>query len=153
MIVKELLKNFSPIMIEEYIPGYEVSVLVFGNNKKIIRKGVTQLKINNKTYFENELWGYEDKKENATSLEVDGSHLSERIPWDKIENLFFALGKVELIRFDGRINENGFYLLELSPDAYLGSDGSVGVFYTVKLNKSIKEMLVEFLENTISTHQ
>lgn len=33
-----------------------------------------------------------------------------------------SFDKLEMIRFDGRVRDGRFYLLELSPDCYLGDD-------------------------------
>ena len=140
-------------MIEEYIEGYEVSLVIFGNKKKIHRRGITKVVIGDKDYFKSEIWGYEDKKSDDTSKEILADHLFNEIPWTNIDKLFYSFDKLELIRIDARINKNGFYLLELSPDAYLGSDGSVGIYYTQKLNFTIKDMIVEFLENSLKCHQ
>jgi D-alanine-D-alanine ligase and related ATP-grasp enzymes len=152
-LIKKLLKNFTPIMLEEYIQGFEVSVIVFGNKTEILRTGVTQLIINGKKFFTNEIWGYEDKKIDETaSIECDGSELKDKIPWQNIQALFHSFDKVELIRFDGRINDDGFFLIELSPDAYIGSEGSVGYLYTKILKMSIKDMLIEFLTNSLNSN-
>ena len=152
-LIKKLINNFTPIMLEEYIQGYEVSVIVFGNKKQILRTGITQLIINGKKFFTNEIWGFEDKKiDEKASIECDGSELTDKIPWENIKRLFYSFDKVELIRFDGRINDDGFFLIELSPDAYIGSSGSVGYLYTKILKMSIKDMLIEFLTNSINSN-
>jgi D-alanine-D-alanine ligase len=63
-----------------------------------------------------------------------------------IMRLYYALGKIDYMRIDGRINSDGFTLIELTPDAYLGSDSSFALAGK-KINKTYEELL-EMLINT-----
>ncbi|WKL01420.1 hypothetical protein Q0F98_33205 [Paenibacillus amylolyticus] len=40
-----------PILVEEYIEGYEVEYSIFGNKSKVILSGEAQLKIDGRTFF------------------------------------------------------------------------------------------------------
>lgn len=149
---RELLKYYDNLLIEEYIDGYELCVILFGNRSEIKVKGASMLKIGETTYLKDFIWGYESKKETNPStkvVSVDAGYLVTEEDWIKFENLFFELGKVDLIRIDGRINENGFQLIELSPDPHIGSSASVAkVFGFQKID--YVTMIKKLIENTLT---
>ena len=148
----ELLKFYDNLLVEEYIDGYELCVILFGNKKEIKVKGASMLKIGDTTYLKDFIWGYESKKEtNPTTkaISVDASYLITKEDWKKFENLFFELGKVDLIRIDGRINENGFQLIELSPDPHIGSVASVAKVFEFN-NIDYVTMIKNLIENALT---
>lgn len=148
----ELLKYYDNLIVEEYIDGYELCVILFGNNLKIKVRGASMLQIEDTSYLKDFIWSYESKKEiNPTTkiISVDASHLVTDDDWMKFENLYFALGKVDLIRIDGRINENGFQLIELSPDPHIGSVASVAKVFQFN-NIDYVTMIRKLIENALT---
>lgn len=146
---KTLLNHYDSIMAEEYIDGYELCVILFGNKNEILVKGASMLEVEGESYLKNFIWGYEYKKADNSPKKiksVDATHLLTKEDWQKFENVFFSLGKVELIRIDGRINENGFNLIELSPDPHIGSGASVAKVFNFN-NIEYVEMLKMLIEN------
>ena len=118
-----LLNNLQvPILIEEYIDGYEVELITVGSRKKITFCEEVQLLMGNKTYFDHDLWGFETKSIDDSSIDFTISHYISSKDRKNLMTLFQSFDKLEIIRFDGRVRDGQFYLLELSPDCYLGDD-------------------------------
>lgn len=137
-----------PILVEEYIPGYEIEIIVFGDSNRILFMDEVQILIKGKDYFTNEIYDLETKKINDDLSEmIISNHLNNN---DKlaIEHLFKSFDKVEFMRIDCRIYQNQAYVIELSPDCYLGKDG--GVYLTFKKrNISFAEMFSLMIKNSL----
>ena len=117
--VATLLGKFSPVLVEEYIDGQEVSICIVGRNNIQYCEAIS-LVVDGKDYFKHKIWGYETKK-CGMSL-VTRQNISNNISPDIIDTakkLFLDLGKVDYMRIDGRINQDKFYLIELTPDCSL----------------------------------
>lgn len=148
---KDLLNYYDTIMIEEYLDGYELCVILFGNQKTIKVRGASMIKVNGDSYLKNYIWGYEDKKANAPINRiktVNAMDLLKKEDWDMFDQIFYSLGKVDLIRIDGRINEKGFNLIELSPDPHIGKGASVAEVFKYN-NIDYVSMLRMLIENTL----
>lgn len=111
-----------PILIEEYIEGYEVELITVGSRRRIAFCEEVQLLMGNKEYFDHDLWGFETKSIDDSSIDFAMSHYISSEDRNGLLSLFQSFDKLEMIRFDGRIRDGRFYLLELSPDCYLGDD-------------------------------
>lgn len=111
-----------PILVEEYIEGYEVELIVAGNQQSIHFCEEVQLLIDDREYFKQDIWGFESKSIDDSKVDFRmSSYISEKDK-NNLKRLFLSFKKLEMIRFDGRVRDNNFYLLELSPDCYLGDD-------------------------------
>jgi len=121
------LQNYQkqPILVEEYIPGYEVEVILFGNRDRMLLQEEVQILIHNKAYFERELFDLDSKKKNENSSTMVSSSLIPEDEKNRMVRLFQSFSKVEFMRIDCRIYNGHAYILELSPDCYLGNDGGV----------------------------
>lgn len=111
-----------PILIEEYIEGHEVELITVGTQKRIAFCEEVQLLMGNKAYFDHDIWGFETKSIDDTSINFTSSRYISTEDRNKLLALFQSFTKLEMIRFDGRIKDGIFYLIELSPDCYLGDD-------------------------------
>lgn len=146
-----LLQKFNPLIAEEYIDGYEVSICVAGITPKIDIFQVIQQKINNTAYFKHEIFGAEIKKINSYSRKLNiANNLVSKDVKDNIIRLYNSFGKIEVIRFDGRINSRGFYMLELTPDCSLNVSGSVSLAFK-ESGFNYKEMIKYLLFNSIKS--
>ena len=120
---KNLLKHFSPILVEEYIDGTEVAICCVGTSDNIKLCEVVALEINVETFLKHQIWGYESKKCGASQINrhiITDSVNKEII--EEAKKIFSSLGKVDYMRIDGRILNNKFYLIELTPDCSLHPD-------------------------------
>lgn len=138
-----------PILVEEYIEGYEVEYSIFGSKNKVILSGEAQLKIDGRTFFSQEIWGYETKKIDDSSVDFIDSNIIPIEEKEKMITLFQSFEKIEFMRVDGRIKNNQFFLIELSPDCFLGKDCA---FYHVfaQNNYSFEKMFEALIMNAVS---
>lgn len=139
-----------PILVEEYIPGNEFSFVLIGNKKKIVFADESMLTIDNKSFFEQEVFGLESKKIDATRKKYDKSSFIDNRTQEKMFKLFQSFDKAEFMRIDCRINKQGtIYILELSPDCYVGSNGAF--FETVKrAGYTFDEMIKMLIDNSLN---
>ena len=132
-----------PILIEEYIEGYEVELITVGSQDRVIFYEEVQLLMGDKTYFDQELWGFETKNVDDSSIDFAISQYILPEERRSLIKMFKSFDKLEFIRFDGRIKNGHFYLLELSPDCYLGDD--CAFYYAFKENGFSHEEMFRFL--------
>lgn len=117
--INKVINDFSPILAEEYIPGQEISICCAGCGSVELIEAV-ELQIDNQNYFEHRIWGYESKK--GGKSKVTRKVVTDKIAPEVIEaskELFLSLGKVDYMRIDGRLYNDNFYLIELTPDCSL----------------------------------
>lgn len=122
LIIKLYSFHKMPILVEEYIPGEEVEMILVGTSEQITFSEEVQLIMDKKDYFSNEIWGYETKKIDDSNIDFKISTLIPQNDIQKIHRLFMSFDKIEFMRVDGRIYQGQFHLIELSPDCYLGDD-------------------------------
>lgn len=143
-LAKKLLKKFKTILIEEYVDGDEVSVCIVGKDS-IEFCEVIALTINGNSYFSHQIWGFESKK--LGRYDVGRKCVTYDISKQIIEEckkIFLDLGKVDYMRIDGRIKNNKFYLIELTPDCSLHPECFMAnTFYAN--NMTYNEMIETFI--------
>lgn len=121
-IACNLLAHYTPILLEEFIGGREISICCAGKDKKIDVLEAIELNINEQP-LTNRIWGYETKK--MGKAVVQRKNVTAEIPqWllDEAVRLFNSLGKVDCMRIDGKLYNDKFYIIELSPDCSLHKD-------------------------------
>ncbi len=143
-----LFKKYEEVLVEEYVEGTEVSACIVGNNGKIKLFEVVKLLLDGKDYFKDQIWGYESKK--GGKAYATREIITKSIPDDITKSfidLFNSLGKVDFMRIDGRIFNNKFYLIELTPDCSLHPD--CFMYFSFKNNGySFEDMIRILIENT-----
>lgn len=151
-IINNLFKSgYSVLLAEEYVEGYEVSILLCGYPGNVTFCGQVELEIDHETYFKNRIWGYETKK-----IEFERAHYRhcQKVPQaelEKAKRLFGSLSKAEFLRIDGRLNEHGFYMIELTTDCYLGPKSDFCIaFEHIGLNHS--QLLQHIVQNALTFH-
>ncbi len=151
---EELYKYFhESILFEEFIPGQEVSLVLFGQNNELKIIEAVKLVVDGKDDFQNTIYGFETKKEKKSTLTYD--RVTSQIDHSTLracESIFNYLGKVEVMRIDGRIQNGEFKMIELTPDAYLGVNCFVQQAFLWN-NYSHDEMLQEIIKNSIDQFQ
>ncbi len=140
------------IIVEKFIRGDEVSFILFGNRTKIKIAECIKLELETKEKdIKDILYGLEIKKRGIYN-EIN-SCITESIDKNlikKLEKLFFSFYKADIIRIDGRMDENNnFYCIELSPDVYLGKLSSIYKAFEYN-GYSYKEMFVNLLQNSLN---
>lgn len=119
-----LREHHKELLVEEYIPGYEITVALWGapKNAKII--GQCRYSLDDIIYFNKEINGFEAKKIAQKKWKKEAGVFLDETICKKLLQIYKYLGKVDFMRIDGRLNSNGYFLLELSPDASLAPNGS-----------------------------
>jgi len=148
LIIQLYKLHHLPIMAEEYIPGEEVSLLIIGNEKQINFFDTTQIEINKETLFNHWIWGFENKKIDDSEMEYrmfNGLSENEK---SKGVSLFQSFEKIDYMRIDGRVMDNTFYVLELSPDCYIGPDSDFAFAFRQN-NKSYKDLIELIIKNSL----
>ncbi|MFC6551631.1 hypothetical protein [Cohnella cellulosilytica] len=122
-LIAQLIRSHKmPILVEEYIQGYEVEYIIFGNRQSIRLTEEVKLIMDKQDYFEKTIWGFETKKLDDTTIDFQKSNLLSENDKGNLQALFQSFDKVEFMRIDGRFHNGNFTLIELSPDCYLGDD-------------------------------
>jgi len=149
-ITKKLLEVFKqPILIEEFIEGDEISFVVGGNSDNLFLEAIRLY--SNEINLKQNIMSYELKK--LKNINIERELYTQNIEMElikKIKNLYFKLGKVNLIRIDGRIKNNKFYCIELSPDVNLNSSSTVATAFQLK-GFSYSEALEEIINLSIES--
>jgi len=141
-----------PILIEEYISGHEVSFIIIGNKNEILFSGESMLTLDGKSNFTNEIFGLESKKISPSRKKYIPSQFIDKNTQKKMFDLFLSFDKCEFMRIDCRIDNSGkIYILELSPDCYIGTNGAF--FETVKRSGYTFEAMIELLINNSIMNQ
>ena len=146
MLSQKLLELFDqPVMIEEYIEGSEISASIIGSYDTINLLDASQLIINGIDYYQNILYGFEAKVQTPENRKlISGSKFLTQDLKNRFKKIFFNIGKTEVLRIDGRVDQNGnFRLIELTPDAYLGKRGSTA--FCAKQNSIPYEQMLELI--------
>ena len=116
-----------PILVEEFVNGKEICICILGTTKHISLLEAMEVNyVSNKTYFYNKLYTAFDKhKSDEPIVHTKCTELLTQEEIKAIKDLYFSLGKIDFMRIDGRLNDNGFCLIELTPDAYIGKHSSI----------------------------
>lgn len=116
-----------PVLVESYMPGYEVNTSLVTMPDGSIMYGEIGLSIEGKSYFEGEVFGLESKKRNDIPCDMKPCSLISSEGIESIKRVFRSFPKVGMMRVDCRVGTDGTpHLIELSPDCSL-STGS-GIF-------------------------
>src|SRR5205814_6843024 len=77
-------------------------------------------------YLFDKLYSFEEKRFPARTSHRQQLNITNHVPSSILEMsraLFFAMGKVDIFRIDGRLNANDFTVIELTPDVGLSPSG------------------------------
>ncbi|MBO5494503.1 MAG: hypothetical protein J5964_02155 [Eubacterium sp.] len=139
-----LLTSFSEVVIEEYIPGYDATCFVIGNEDSIILNEPLLIEHHNKLVFNSEVMGYrEHVRKTRTFISCEGilptyTIDSIRETSCRIKKLFNIL---DFCRIDYRITEDGnVYFLEINTVPAISEQSQVGVICD-NLNISFDEFI------------
>lgn len=148
--IRKLQHEYDEIIVEEYIPGMDVSVFILGNKDKISINNVIAYETNHKLYLDKEARDIYNKA-NKASQKLDARKvLNEKIIL-KLKKLsieiFNGLNARDIARIDYRITESGqIYFLEINSCPILSKESDVKIVCEVsKLSYS------DFIELYINT--
>lgn len=107
----KLLEEFDGVLIEEYIEGDEVALTIFSNGKELFL-GEVELKFPKGKGITYEAYTAEVKRSGGTR--VKRSHHIAQKDLEALCQLYKSLSPNKLIRIDGRMKGESFYLLEIN---------------------------------------
>ena len=118
-VASELLQHYSPILIEEFIGGKEISVCCTGSYKNLDIIEAVEVKVNGQE-IGTTVWGFDNKRigNGQSSREIVTNEFPEHF-LKEAADLFYNLGKVDCCRIDGKYLHGNFYIIEISPDCSL----------------------------------
>lgn len=110
-LVKQMLKDFDGILIEEYIEGSEIAITIYDNRNDLFLEEV-ELLFPDKENFTYKAYTSEIKQHIA--IEIKKSCYLTEYDIRHIKQLYYNLSPNKLIRIDGRIKNSVFYLIEIN---------------------------------------
>jgi len=134
-----------PVLMEEFIPGKEVSIAIVGWEDNIKTWSAAERSHEeDENFFDENVYSYDEKRLNNNIVLKDARHMVTQEILDKLFKLFNWLDKVEYIRIDGKIWNGEFWCIELTNDTSMHPNGSFfGQLKYVGLDfKSSLELLV-----------
>lgn len=146
----ELLPIFRQLLVEEYVAGEELSICIAGREDKIDVFEVIQTIMDGQSYFTHEIYSAETKKAGVASIkrEIISDHFPQEIQ-NKLMSLYKSMGKVDVMRIDGRFNNGVFTVIELTPDCNLSAKGSMGLAFQ-HAGYTHQQMLQRLCENALN---
>jgi D-alanine-D-alanine ligase len=150
-----LLNKFNqPILAEEFVRGKEVCVCVSGpRNQVLLLEAIEVFAKNIDNFFDQNLYTAENKQ----NPKLDFDHRSITKEMDatlikRLTSLFTSLDKVDYLRIDGKLDKDIFTLIELTPDAYLGTDSSFALAFREK-GCDYTQMLTSIINNALDYYR
>lgn len=139
--------DFGPVLCEEFICGDEISFCLIEEKGKIVKKCIGVYRENDgKSPFHNRSFTFKEKINPNPSWYI--SILEDKKlegVWIKALEMIKRLGKVDVLRIDGKYDGKDFYLIELTPDIhlslnsiYLGAFNVIGFDPVFLLDSMIK---------------
>jgi D-alanine-D-alanine ligase len=133
-LTRQLLSHFrQPVLVEEFIAGREVSYCSVQGARDTAWAFSEVVIEGDPTFFQTRLFDAHEKLFRTPGRTVrnidDELATADR---ERLEQLLTMLGTYGYCRVDGRLANDGFYFLELTPDAWLGQRGQFAMGFTAK---------------------
>ncbi len=137
-----------PILVEEFISGEEVSIVLLGRGERVDQAiPVRMVFADNDLKLEETIYSLEFKKDPSYKTKFSLSKSLDCSVIEAAKQLFLSFDKVDLLRVDGRVcSKTGqFHVIELTPDVFLGKNCAFseamklsGVDYASCINKVLE---------------
>jgi len=114
--------GLGPVVCEQFIEGEDVSLCFIEERGAIVKRCVGAYQgTDGKSPFYNRLFTFDDKMNAAPPWTI--SVLPDALvthAWELTQYLIRKFGKLDIMRIDGRLTEDRFVLIELTPDIHMG---------------------------------
>ncbi len=148
---QDLLKEFDEVLVQEYVPGYEVTDLIIrqkGANIILFNQPLS-IAFQNQLFLSNEIFGIFEKSSNIRKYylaeQIFSKSVTEKIK--KIsEKIAFTLSLNNFVRIDYRINDKGIYFIEANTNPAFGISSDVGKCCEL-LNISFESFVKLYIES------
>ena len=127
----QLLCDFDDILVQEYIPGYEVTniLLTKKSSKQVLFNETLLLSLENQIYLNNEIFGVAEKCLNKREYHL-AEHVVSPLIVKKIKETSEKINQLmhlcNYTRFDYRICGEQIYFIEVNTNPALGKTSDVG---------------------------
>ena len=114
-----------PVLIEEFVQGREFSACLMRTKDGLLLEAGSWVIDGRHDYLDDAVFSAELKTTTKASMSFErgGIRLAEEVT-AAMKECFAILGKVDLLRIDGRLAQDGTCsIIELTPDIYMGADG------------------------------
>lgn len=143
-----LLSQFQEILIEEYIPGYEITCFIIGNKGRYYLTEPLLCEYDGIQYFDNFVFGLEEKAKRHRKEYLARNILSHT----QIENIshtarliFETLNMHDFARVDFRLQKNGkLFFIEINGNAVISKTSEIGVI-SQELNIPFGEIVANII--------
>lgn len=126
-----LLKKYHEILIEEYIPGYEITCFIIGNKDNYYLTEPIICEFNGNIYFENFVFGLEEKANRQRKEYLARKILSPcqiTAIRKAAQTAFEALNMHDFARVDFRLQKDGrLFFIEINGNAVISETSEVGI--------------------------
>jgi D-alanine-D-alanine ligase len=128
--IEVLTKFEQPVLMEEFIPGREVSYNMIESGQTTFSR-LAEIRINRDPHFFDRNLFCADLKNAWTNVQVVSID-DEIAPEDGegLQRLAAAVGHLGYCRVDGKLLHGSFHFLELTPDAWLDPSGAFSLSFT-----------------------
>lgn len=147
-LINQLEYSFPEIIIEQYIPGHEITNLIIGNKDKFELNECLISSYSGEKYFEHFVFGAIEKSDGKRMQSL----VKDEINYEIItvlkqisEKIFCYLGMRDVARFDYRIENNQIYFIEVNANPVISETSELGTIcrqlekpYSYVFNKYIK---------------
>lgn len=146
--VKKLLHMFSEVLVEEYVPGYDATCFVIGNEKIYLNEPLL-IKHHNKLVFKNEVMGYKEHA-NKTREFISCKNILSLRTIQKIQKTSIEIKNLfninDFCRIDYRLTENfDIYFLEINTVPAISMQSQVGIISN-NLNISFEDFIEKIIK-------
>lgn len=137
--VASLLTQFNEILIEEYIPGYEITCFIIGNRDDYYLIEPIVCEYDGISYFKNFVFGIEEKSTHKRKEYLAHNFFNPKIV-EKIitmaQTSFELLNMKDFARVDFRLSKEGeLFFIEINGNAVISETSEIGVLsHELKLN-------------------
>ncbi len=143
-----LLAQYREILIEEYIPGYEITCFIIGNKGNYFLTEPLICECDGVQYFDNFVFGLEEKA-NRRRKEYLARNILEHVQVENIRQtaqfIFETLNMCDFARVDFRLQKNGkLYFIEINGNAVISKTSEIGI-----ISKELNIPFGEIVENII----
>jgi|ERR1051325_9644149 D-alanine-D-alanine ligase len=150
MIERLWTAHEQPVLVEEFVPGREVSIVIAQTPRKELVEAV-ELNVGGIS-LRDTIWSFELKQ---TDQALVWSAMTRDLAAEDLQRaraVFHRLGRAELLRIDGRLQGSSFTAIELSPDVHLGTNSSVAQAFH-EAGYTYPEMFSALLERAAAVHR
>lgn len=127
----DLLNQFSEILVEEYIPGYEITCFIIGNRGSYYLTEPIICEYNGVQYFDNFVFGLEEKASRHRK-EYLARNVLNNLQVENIRHVaqiaFETLNMKDFARVDFRLQKDGqLYFIEINGNAVISKTSEIGI--------------------------